>query len=80
MSDVKPGQIWTDTDKRSRGRHVRVVAITGSYATVEDVAYSPADKISASLGGRIRRIRLDRFRPAYYRLVEDTPEPNRSGS
>lgn len=71
---VKPGQIWADNDKRSKGRHIRIVAMNGSRALVEQVAYNERDGIAAALPGvRQTRIRLDRFRPTSsgYRLVQD---------
>jgi hypothetical protein len=53
-------QVWQDNDKRSYGRRVRIVEITGTHAVVEQVL--GRDHVPAQPGRRTR-IRLDRFRP-----------------
>jgi len=63
-TDVKPGQVWADNDKRSRGRQVKILEVYETHALVQ----------SPSGMGRVTKIRLDRFRPnsTGYRLL--TPE------
>jgi hypothetical protein len=77
---VRPGQVWADNDKRSTGRHVRVVEVDRTHATVELVSQRgrpwsglrPGEPARAEPGRRTR-IRLDRFKPTTtgYRLVRD---------
>ncbi len=75
MSDVaKVGQIWQDNDKRNRApRFVRVTAVNETHARCE-AWYEEAGATSRTV-----RIRLDRFKPTSYRLVEGpgstSPEP-----
>lgn len=75
---VRVGQVWADNDWRCAGRHVRVVEIDATHATVElcDQRGRPASGHEAqqkAQPGRRTRIRLDRFRPTStgYRLVRD---------
>lgn len=37
MTDVQPGQVWEDKDKRMAGRRVTVEAVVGAYAYCADV-------------------------------------------
>lgn len=69
MTAVRPGQIWADNDKRSKGHSIRVIAVDDTHATVADVADSRPRP-------RQTRIRLTRFRPTStrYRLVRDVEE------
>lgn len=68
--EVKVGQVWADNDKRSAGRHVKVIAIEVLHKQAV-VRQCTAD--GQLIGRRVTRIRLDRFRPTStgYRLVED---------
>ena len=68
---VRAGQIWADNDKRSAGRHVRIVETSPMYAIVEPVAYNPGTRAAVDLPGRKTRIALRRFHPTStgYRLV-----------
>lgn len=70
--EVKPGQVWTDNDWRSKGRLLKVLAVDETHATVQ----------SPSGLGRMTRIRLDRFRPTStgYRLVKPTDDRPEQGS
>ncbi len=64
MTEVKPGQVWADNDRRSQGRpNIVVIAVDKTHATVQAPGGS----------GRKSRIRLNRFRPTStgYRLIED---------
>jgi hypothetical protein len=72
MSDVKPGQIWQDNDKRCHGRQVRIVEIYGTHAVVE-LHRSRGVGDDHAKPGRRTRIRLDRFRPTAtgYVLVQE---------
>jgi hypothetical protein len=79
MSEVNPygvavGQVWADNDKRSKGRHVRVVAIEVTLKQAVVRACSPTGAFS---GGRVTRIALRRFQPTStgYRLVAPADEP-----
>jgi hypothetical protein len=67
--EVKPGQIWADNDKRSKGRRIRVLEVGQYHAIVRDADATPG----AWPPGRKTRIRLDRFKPTStgYRLVQD---------
>lgn len=70
--DVRPGQVWADNDPRVGVRHVRVVEVDGTHATVVQT-----NRHGMSTGStRFTRIRLDRFRPTStgYRLVTDVPK------
>ena len=61
-TDVKPGQIWADNDKRSHGRTIKVLEVDETHALVQ----SPTGL------GRKTKIRLSRFRPdsTGYRLLK----------
>lgn len=67
---VKVGQVWVDNDKRSTGRHVKVMAIE---VVDKRAVVRPCNPSGGLIGARITRIRLDRFRPTGtgYRLVRD---------
>jgi len=73
MTEVRVGQVWADNDKRSEGRHVKVVFLDGTHAWV--VRCSPTGRVFTNARGNAAktRIRLDRFKPTStgYRLVED---------
>jgi hypothetical protein len=79
MVDVKPGQIWADNDWRSKGRTLRVDSVDEVHATCtvltnSDDVQSRIDSSSwgfSDTRGKVRRIRLDRFRPTStgYRLL-----------
>jgi hypothetical protein len=70
---VRPGQIWADNDKRSEGRHIRVLEVDDTHATVVQVDIR--GMVDSRTRQRQTRIRLDRFRPTStgYRLVQDAP-------
>lgn len=69
------GQVWQDCDPRSPGRYLLITALDTTHATVRQVAYNPARRITADLpAARTTRIRLDRFHPRNYRHVT-TLEP-----
>lgn len=72
---VRPGQIWRDNDKRAKGRHVKVVDVDGTHATVK-LWMTRAASSSTATPGRRTRVRLDRFRPTStgYVLVRDVEE------
>lgn len=71
--------MWTDNDKRSHGRKVKVVAVDDTHATVELYIPRGAGRLHAKPGRRTR-IRLDRFRPTStgYRLVSE-PDQREGG-
>lgn len=85
--DVRVGQVWADNDKRSAGRHVKVIAIeparggaAGDRRPVPgraQVALCRGDGTLIRTGQfdnlTVTRIKLDRFRPTSngYRLVID---------
>jgi hypothetical protein len=71
--EVKPGQVWADNDRRSEGRHVKVIAIERLHRQAVVRACSPLGNFT---GARVTRIRLDRFKATStgYRLVQDAPE------
>lgn len=79
MADVKPGQVWADNDKRSEGRHVKVVDLVtkpkfGSRVAAECAKVVQCDQAGRVLGKpRYTTIRLDRFRSTSngYRLVSE---------
>ena len=85
MTAVRVGQVWADLDKRSAGRHVKVVAIEDAKPAPDqhhrDVP-ARAVVVWCNPDGRVHgrekrtRIRLDRFRPTSngYQLVKDAPE------
>ncbi len=68
--EVKVGQVWADNDKRSAGRHVKVIGIEPVY---KQAVVRPAAPDGRLIGARVTRIRLTRFRPTSngYRLVKD---------
>lgn len=69
MNEVRVGQVWADNDKRSAGRHVKIVSIDrDGKATV-----CRCTAAGGALDERTTRIRLDRFKPnnTGYRLVLD---------
>jgi hypothetical protein len=70
---VKPGQIWADNDKRSKGRHIKVMAIETLH---KRAVVRPCTSDGRLNGVRITRISLRRFTPTTtgYRLVEDVTE------
>lgn len=72
---VRVGQIWRDNDKRGYGRHVKVIEVDATHATVSLWMTRSASSNTAK-PGRLTRIRLDRFRPTStgYVLVRDTEE------
>ena len=80
MPDVKPGQIWADSDPRSAGRTLRVDRIEGGKAVCTILANADStqwridrdDRTARDMRGRTTRISLARFRPTStgYRLVE----------
>lgn len=87
--EVKVGQVWADNDKRSRGRHVLVVALLPAMpstdphvrdtpARAEVVPCAPTGRIIRNGRGQATntKIRLSRFRPSStgYRLVRDVDE------
>lgn len=59
---VRVGQIWRDNDKRAKGRHVKVVEVDGTHATVA-LWMTRSASSNTAMPGRRTRIRLDRFRP-----------------
>jgi hypothetical protein len=73
IPDVRVGQVWADNDKRSAGRHVKVVAIE---VTLKQAVVRPCTPGGQLTGARVTRIRLARLRPTStgYRLVSDAPE------
>lgn len=78
MSDqveVKVGQVWEDTDKRSKGRRIKVFEVKDGYAFCQGVSGrdpSVNNGFVAKAAKKVR-IRLDRFRPGStgYKLSED---------
>lgn len=73
MTEVKVGQVWADNDKRSAGRHVRVIAIE---VTLKQAVVRRCNSAGGLIGARVTRIALRRFRPTStgYRLVRDVAE------
>jgi hypothetical protein len=70
--NVQVGQVWADNDKRSQGRHVKVVAIE---VTLKQAVVGRCNAEGGLIDARVTRIRLSRFRPTStgYRLVRDAP-------
>lgn len=68
--EVKPGQVWADNDKRSKGRHVLVVAV-GKPGPLTALVV-PCTQDGRQTGHRRTKIRLDRFKPTStgYRFVK----------
>ena len=71
MGEVKVGQVWRDTDPRSYGRKMRVVAIDGEHAQLTNVGggrWSP--------NGRTTWVAIRRMKPGSrgYRLIEDVTD------
>jgi hypothetical protein len=80
---VRVGQVWADNDKRSTGRHVRVVEVREKHAVVELVAQRGrawsglrSGEAQRAKPGRRTMIRLERFKPnsTGYRLIEDASD------
>jgi hypothetical protein len=76
--DVRLGQVWADNDKRSAGRHVKVVGFTDYDRRIPRkavVALCTADGQVIRINGKDTRTRITitRFRPTSsgYRLVAD---------
>lgn len=79
--DVRIGQVWADNDKRSTGRHLKVIAFTdfaaaagGKPRSAVVVLCTPNGRTIYTNGkARRTRIKLARFRPTStgYRLVHD---------
>jgi len=67
--DVKVNQVWEDNDRRVKGRRFRVDRIDCGLVFVTVIENPEAPETV----GRVRRIRLDRFRPTStgYRLVSE---------
>lgn len=83
---VRVGQVWADNDKRSAGRHVRVLELLPPEPARPHVRAKPARALVARCDPAGQTIRLDgkdartriavsRFRPTStgYRLVIDVP-------
>lgn len=73
---VKVGQVWSDNDKRSKGRRVKILEVHTEMADGRPFA-NPYAIVQHPLGwGRKTTIRLDRFRPnsTGYTLVDDDPD------
>lgn len=81
---VKVGQVWADNDKRSAGRHVKVVELLPPTLGAPHIQPKPARARVAlcTASGEVIRvngkathttIRVSRFRPTStgYRLVKD---------
>ncbi|MGN5379056.1 DUF6354 family protein [Streptomyces lasalocidi] len=69
LPEVRPGQVWADNDRRSKGRILRVDAVSARHAQCVVL-------ISATPGGRTGhtvRILLERMKPVSngYRLLTD---------
>lgn len=77
--EVKVGQVWADNDKRSEGRHVRVIAIEKLH---RQAVVRPCSPTGDFTGHRVTRIRLDRFRPTStgYRLQGGPYPENAEGA
>ena len=86
MTDVKPGQIWADSDPRSAGRTLRVERIEGDKAVctiltnitemqnaLDECAEKGLRTWVKDMRGKTTRISLSRFKPMStgYRLLED---------
>jgi hypothetical protein len=72
IPDVRVGQVWADSDKRSAGRHLLVDLIVGDKARVL-LCTADGQVIRANGKATVSAIRLDRFRPTStgYRFVRD---------
>ncbi len=72
---VRVGQVWADNDKRSRGRHLKVIDISRRMGT-DRAEVQQCDQRGRIIGSRTTFIRLDRFRPTStgYRLVRDVED------
>lgn len=58
---LKVGQIWADSDKRAKGRTVKILAIEGERALCE--VMTGIDGSEAPVVGRKVRVAVKRFRP-----------------
>lgn len=81
MTEVRPGSVWADNDKRNPGRTVRVNLVDKMYAYCTVLTETGGGEPTVGTGGipgaeRKVRIRLNRMRPTAsgYRLIEDAPE------
>lgn len=74
---VKVGQVWADCDKRSKGRHIRVMYLWNKrlrlmlHPDPTHAVCSPCAPNGTRRGIRDTCIRMDRFKPGSYRLVKD---------
>lgn len=68
--EVAKDQVWADNDPRSKGRTLKVLAVTDSKAVCE--VLTDADNTKRSQVGQVTRISLHRFKPTAsgYRLVK----------
>lgn len=90
MSDVRPGQIWTDNDPRSTGRTIRVERIFRDQALCTILTNGDGvqrrldrgDSLVRDRRGKQTSISLVRFCPTStgYRLVADAPQDTTEGS
>lgn len=73
-TEVRPGQVWADNDKRAKGRTVTVKYLETHTDPFSHRKITRANVLDSR--GRVSRIRVDRFRPnsTGYRLIEDAPE------
>jgi len=88
VTDIKPGQIWADNDRRSAGRTLRVERIEGTKAvctilTNSDKAQADIDRAAnkpsywcdfKDTRGKTTRVSISRMKPTStgYRLIRDT--------
>jgi hypothetical protein len=79
MNEVKPGDVWEDTDPRQGGRTVEIIEVLPKADPPIAVVRlnTPARNVSRNAIGRRTRIRLDRF-PVDYKLSD--VEPHRFGT
>jgi hypothetical protein len=73
--NVKPGQIWADSDPRSAGRTLRVVRVEGGKAVCTVLTNSDATGWARrDMRGTTTRVSVSRMRPTRtgYRLISDT--------
>lgn len=74
--EVRAGQVWEDCDKRSPGRHIKVLRVfTKTYRQGFKKAEALFAECEILAKSKKTTIRVSRFKPgsAGYRLIADSP-------